>query len=295
MGEMELDETLEVIKNNFSNNQKKLFKRIKPDTNRQVAIGLISLQGVEKTSQAEIEVIASLISQFSPLEIDNFQNSPRRITLKGQFPNGHIVYIEPQYKVGNINPKAQPWAIDLVLRLNRWIGQDLVEIAAIGIEYDGHIAHYVESKIKSTYKRDAIITSNEGFQSLRISPEQWKSSKEDLKKAIKKYFEHHIKKIEKVQLSTINAQDFNKLIYENENENEVISTVTCPLCNGRGSLAGEDCPICNGMGSVKRYIAAKVNLSNYEKFTCPDCRSIKLDCKTCNDEGSISREKALEM
>ncbi|EOS1688758.1 hypothetical protein EPK05_RS14620, partial [Escherichia coli] len=61
----------------------------------------------------------------------------------------------------------------------------------------GHIAHYVESKIKSTYKRDAVITSNEGFQSIRISPEQWKSSKEDLKKAIKKYFEHHIKKLKK--------------------------------------------------------------------------------------------------
>lgn len=45
---MELDETLEVIKNNFSNNQKKLLKRIEPATNRQVAIGLISLQGVEK-------------------------------------------------------------------------------------------------------------------------------------------------------------------------------------------------------------------------------------------------------
>ena len=35
---MELDETLEVIKNNFSNNQKKLFKRIEPATNRQVAM-----------------------------------------------------------------------------------------------------------------------------------------------------------------------------------------------------------------------------------------------------------------
>lgn len=290
---MERDEILGVIENNFSNNQKKLFKRIEPTTNREVAIGLISLQGAENTSQAEIEVIASLISQFSPLEIDNFQNSPRRITLRGQFLQGHVVYIEPQYKVDNINPKAQPWAIDLVLRLHRWIGQDLVEIAAIGIEYDGHISHYVESKIKSTYKRDSIITSNEGFQLLRISPEQWKSSKEDLKKAIKKYFEYHIKKIEKVQLSTINAQSSNYFIHENENE--LTLTVTCPLCNGRGSLAGEDCSICNGMGSVKRYISEKVNLSNYEKFTCPDCRAIKLDCKTCNGEGSISREKALEI
>lgn len=290
---MELDEIFEDIKNNFSNNQKKLFKRIEPATNRQVAIGLISLQGVEKTSQAEIEVISSLISQFSPLEIDDFQNSPRRIILRGQFLCGHIVYIEPQYKVDNINPKAQPWAIDLVLRLNRRIGQDLVEIAVIGIEYDGHIAHYVESKVKSTYKRDSIITGNEGFQLLRISPEQWKSSKEDLKKTIKKYFEYHIKKIEKVQLSTINAQKLNKHIFKNESEE--LSTVTCPLCYGRGSLAGEDCPVCNKMGSVKKHIAENTNLSNYKKFTCPDCRSIKLDCNTCNGEGSISREKALEI
>jgi len=292
---MELDKTLEGIKNNFSNNQKILFKRIEPATNREVAIGLISLQGVERTSQAEIEVIASLISQFSPLEIDFFQNSPRRITLKGQFTQGHTVCIDPQYKVDNINPKNQPWAIDLVLRLNRLIGQDSVEIAAIGIEYDGHISHYVESKIKDTYKRDSAITRNEGFQLLRISPELWKSSKEDLKKTIKKFFEYHIRKIEKVQLSTINAQQFKNFIHENENENELTPTLTCPLCNGRGRLAGEDCPICNRMGSVKKHIAAKVNLSNYETFTCPDCRGIQLDCKICNGEGSISREKALEL
>jgi len=66
---MELDAELEKLQKSFSNNQKKLFQRIEPITSRRVAIGLISLQGVEKTSQSEIEVIASLISQFKPLEI----------------------------------------------------------------------------------------------------------------------------------------------------------------------------------------------------------------------------------
>lgn len=280
---MELDEKLERLKTSFSNNQKKLFQRIEPITNRQVAISLISLQGVEKTSQTEIEVIANLISQFQPLEIVDFHESPRRVVLRGKVSKGHVVYIEPQYKVANRNPKAQPWAIDLVLTLFRKIDRDLTEIASIGVEYDGHISHYVESKVKSTYKREVSIVSDTGIQTLRVSPELWKSDAESIKKAIKKYFKRCIKIIDNVQLSTINAQ------------NEFSSTTTCPICNGRCRLAEEDCPACNGMGAVKESVAEKLDLSDYEEFKCHDCRGISLDCHTCGGSGTISREKALEL
>jgi len=49
------------------------------------------------------------------------------------------------------------------------------------------------------------------------------------------------------------------------------------------------------MGSIMRRTAAKIDFSDYEKLTCPNCRGITIDCSTCNGEGSISREKALEM
>ncbi|EGQ8609183.1 hypothetical protein GNT15_24405 [Vibrio parahaemolyticus] len=284
---MKLGLKLEQIRKSFSNKQKKLLERIEPITNRQVATSLISLQGVEKTSQAEIDVIANLISQFKPLEIIDLQDSPRHIILRGHMSQGHYVYIEPQYKVLNTNPKAQPWAIDLVLKLYRTIGNDLVEIASIGVEYDGHISHYVESKIKSTYKRDAAIICKNGIQSLRISPELWKNNSEDIKKAIKKYFEHQIKVIENVQLSTINTLSYS--------QDDSFSQITCPVCNGNCRLAGEQCPVCKGMGSIKQSDADELDLTEYEEFTCPDCRGVSLDCTTCGDSGSISREKALEL
>ncbi len=290
---MGLDEKLDDLERNFSNNQKRLFKRIEPITNRRVAISLISLQGVGNTSQSEIEVISNLISQFNPLNILSFQESPQQISFSGRFSKGHIVHIEPQYKIENRNPKAQPWAIDLVLKLYRKIGQDMVEIAVIGVEYDGHISHYVESKIKGTYKRDAAIISDKGIQSLRISPELWRGDAEDLKKAIKKYFEHQIRKIEKVQLSTLNAQVLISSISKFQTED--LSTTTCPICNGRCYLAREECPACKGMGSIKKHVAKAINLSDYDNLTCPDCRGITLDCDTCKGLGTISREKALEL
>ncbi len=151
---MKFDAELERIKKGFSKKQKKLFDRIKPLVGRKVSIGLISLQGVERTTQAEIEVIANLICQFEPVSILSFQSTPRRITFSGEVGKGHSVQIIPQHKVANTNPKAQDWAIDLVLELHRVIGHDFVKIAAIGIEYDGHPSYYVESNIKNTYQCD---------------------------------------------------------------------------------------------------------------------------------------------
>ncbi|EGQ8156570.1 hypothetical protein [Vibrio alginolyticus] len=284
---MKLDEKLTELSKGFSNKQKKLLGRIEPITNRQVAISLISLQGVEKTSQAEIEVIANIISQFKPLEIVDIQESPRHIFLCGNFKK-HYVYIEPQYKVLNINPKAQPWSIDLVLKLQRKIGSDLVEIASIGIEYDGHVSHYVESNIKSTYKRDVEIIAKNGIQSLRISPELWKKNFQDIKKAIKKYFEHQIRIIENVQLSTMNALD--------SSQNDSVYDTTCPVCLGESVIALELCPACSGVGRVscKTYI----NLDDYNIFDCPECQHRRVQSKSCIiciGKGYISREKALEI
>ena len=292
MDQMELDEQLKAIQSSFSNNQKKLFERIRQNLNPQVAIALISLQGIEKTSQAEIEVISDIISQFDPLAIYSFQKVPRHIVLCSQAFKGHLLYIEPQYKVKNSNPKYQPWAIDLVLKLYRKIGQNEDQIGVLGVEYDGHISHYVESKVKTTYQRDISIIDSESIPCIRISPTHWKTSSNDIKKTIKRYFEHKIKTIDTIQLSTIKAEKLNSPI--TKNHNELLTDTTCPICNGRCQLAREDCPICKGMGSIKKHVLLEINVSDYASFKCPDCWGIELDCSTCGGEGFISREKALD-
>lgn len=284
---MELLYVLDEVKKGFSNKQRKIFGQINLLVGRDAAIGLISLQGVERTSQAEIKVIANLICQFTPLEIVVFNKSPRRVVLSGKFAKGHSVQIIPQYKVENLNTKAQPWAIDLVIELHRSIGSEFVKIAAIGVEYDGYPSHYIESKIKSTYQRDIGIVYKNGILPIRISPESWKKDPYIIKKAIKKYFEHQIKIIEEVQSRTMRA--VKNCIAVND---DILTT--CVVCNGRCTLAGDECPVCNGMGSIKRLVSERVDLSDYESFTCPSCRQASLDCFTCHGSGVISREKALE-
>ena len=276
--------TLTKIQDGFSNKQKKLFDKIQLLIGEEASIALISLQGVERTSQAEIEVIANLISQFKPIKIINFIDSPRQIILSGQVPTkGHIVKIIPQYKVKNINPKSQPWAIDVVFKLYRDIGDRSVEIATIGVEYDGHPSHYVESKIKSTYKRDIGIVSETGIQSIRIYPELWRKDPDFIKKAINKYFKRQIKTTEKVQVNTIKAL--------NETPRNLVQ---CPICNGEYSLAGEFCPLCKGQGMIHSEYAKNIDFSEYDDYSCPNCEGTRATCLICLGSGWINRDKALE-
>ncbi|MBY5946241.1 hypothetical protein [Photobacterium rosenbergii] len=288
---MSIDEKLTEIEKEFSGKQDKLFKRINPLVGRSVSIGLISLQGVERTSQAEIEVIANLISQFNPLKVVDFQRNPRRVTFLGTASAGYSVHIIPQYKVRNVNSKAQDWAIDLVLELHKHIGSDVIRIDSIGVEYDGYPSHYVESKVKQTYQRDIGIVSKEGILSIRISPESWKKDPCYIKNSIKEYFDSRKKIIEDVQKSTINA--YERSGFSND-DSDLPTYTTCPICNGRGQLAGENCPVCDGMGDVKGHEAELLDISEYDNFTCPRCEGSNLDCAFCNGSGKISREKALE-
>ncbi|EPM1550476.1 hypothetical protein L4O92_001414, partial [Pseudomonas aeruginosa] len=74
---MDIDVSLKKIEKNFSNKQNKLLQKIEKLIGREASIGLISLQGSDQTSQAEIEVIAVLIAQFQPIKISSFQETPR--------------------------------------------------------------------------------------------------------------------------------------------------------------------------------------------------------------------------
>lgn len=272
---------LNEIVSGFTNNQNRLHKKITPLIGNDASVALVSLKDTEQTSFAELEVIANLISQFSPIQIVDSNH----LILSGKGSKGHSVKIIPQYKVKNSIYKSHPWAIDLVIELHRKIGFEIVKIASIGVEYDGYPTHFLENNVKRTYLRDTAIASNEGILSIRISPDAWKKDPNQFKLAVKKYFEHQIKITEKIQSSTVNIARLEPSITE--------TLTTCPICNGSCKLAGDDCELCNGMGTVKQSLADSIDISGYDKITCPECRNISLDCDTCNGNGFISREKAL--
>ncbi|MFY8326328.1 hypothetical protein [Pseudoalteromonas sp. ZZD1] len=273
--------SLNDIVSGFTNNQKKLHKKITPLVGNDVSIALVNLKGTEQTSFAELEVIANLISQFRPLQIVDLS----QLILSGKGSKGHTVKIIPQYKVKNSINNSHPWAIDIVIELHRKIGFEIVKIASIGVEYDGYPTHFLENNIKKTYLRDTAIASDEGILSIRISQDAWKKDPNQFKIAIKKYFEHQIKIAEQVQSSTVNVTRLDQSITE--------TLTTCPICNGCCKLAGDDCEFCHGMGSVKQSLADSVDLAEYDQITCPKCRNISLDCDLCNGNGFISRDKAL--
>lgn len=284
---------LNEIKKSFTNNQRKLYKKIEPLIGSDASIALVNLKNYERTSIAELNVIANLIKQFHPIKIVTFNDSLNQLTFSGKGPKGHSIKILPQYKVKNSIYKSHPWAIDLVVELHRKIGFEIVKIASIGIEYDGYPAHFLENNIKKTYLRDVAIASNEGIQSIRIAPEAWEKDPNQFKLAIKKYFEHQMRIAENVQNSTINVTR----LYEKEHSDtgtDIESLTTCPICNGSCKLCAEDCDFCKGMGSVKKSLADNADITKYDQITCPKCRKISLDCDTCNGKGFISRENALD-
>lgn len=291
------EEKLNKLQNSFSNNQKKLFSKICPLIGREASIALISLQGVEKASQAEIEVIANLIAQFKPIKIMDLQETPRRVTLSGKYTDNYSIRMVPQYKVANAKTRAQPWAVDLVIELYLLTGEECVKISSIGIEYDGYPAHYVESNIKATYLRDSCILGEEGISFIRISPDLWKKDPEVFKKAIRKYLSRQVKTVEKVQYHTKNECIRSmgaKYVYEAKVR--LLCYVECPICEGACFLPDEPCPICGGYGKVTKNVADNIDYLEYERFSCPTCKSkISKRCHKCGGSGTISRENAIKL
>ncbi|WLP07922.1 MULTISPECIES: hypothetical protein [Pseudomonas] len=277
----------EYIKNRFSKNQRALYEKIKLMIGDEPSVALISLQGESETSQAEIAVIAQIIKQFSPIEIVEHQDSPRKVILSGKRGLGHTVKISPQFKVQNEKPKTRAWSIDLLLELFRSVGEDKLRIAAVGIEYDGYPSHFIESGVKLAYKRDMNIASSEGIQVIRIAPDEWKKDPEYFIKHIKKYLDRRISDAEKLQRAVLKASNPKQLLKGGDN-------VVCPICNGCCVLAGEFCSICHGVGRVKASLAASVNIEDFETIDCNLCSSQNSTCKLCLGIGSVPLYRAIE-
>lgn len=188
---------LQNVNNNLSGKQKNHLKKLEKIIQTPIALGLLSMQPT--ASANEIDMIAEMLSLFLNVEIYSARTNPRQVVFEG-LHNNACIRIHPQYIIKK--PKDHPhhsgkkdspsnyWAIDLAIELlfNNF------RLAVLGIEYDGHAAHYVESNIKRSHIRDWGIFSAEGFTPLRISPDQWKIHLEWYKKTILKHLDREIKK-----------------------------------------------------------------------------------------------------
>jgi hypothetical protein len=280
-------EELYEIKRKFSNRQRRLHEKLKAVIGDFPSIALISLQGVSQTSQKEMEVIAELIKQFIPLKLEKYVELPRKLILSGEGPKKHSVLISPQFKIKNSNPRSPSWSVDLVIELFRSVGVESIKIGALGIEYDGHPSHYVESGVQKAYKRDMHIATTEGIQLIRISPSDWDDDPSQYTKAIKKYCDRKILDAENIQKATVR-------LIQNFLPPTGGELVRCPVCEGLCSLAGDFCPFCKGLGSVKRMAAENVRIEDFHSLECHKCLLNSSKCKLCLGSGSVSLARAID-
>lgn len=286
---------LEKIAANFSKKQKLIYEKINAIVGSEVAIALISMQGVSSTSQQEIVFVANLISEFAPFKISSFSESPRALTLEAKVQGRYRLLVYPQYTV--IQPdtcrtnRSKPWSVDVVLELFAEINGIEHQIGIVGYEYDGHVSHYVQNGVLESYKRDAGVMQEVGFNPVRVSPDSWKSNPKHYIESLKKYIRRSILKFEKIQSNTIKAALNQNGDYDDLYE----APVTCKLCNGRGKFGGQDCEPCRGMGSLSKYENDSIYLDKFEINTCPECRNGATSCDACHGTGTLSREQMLAL
>lgn len=275
---------LEEIKDKFSKKQRKLYENIKTMIGDDPAIALASLQGESATSRKELLIIAQIIEQFTPIEVEEFNHTPRKVIFTGVKCKGHPVTIRPQYKVTNTNPKASPWSIDLVIELYRLVGDDRAKIGALAIEYDGHPSHFLESGVKTSYKRDMNIISTEDLNIFRISADAWKEDPRKIINSIEKLFNRKIFFAELLLHSALKT-------FRPKSYIPTDKLIICPICNELGKLAGDYCPACRGLGRIKSMTAQYLKADEYEIIECKLCKQ-QGSCKLCMGTGVTTLAKA---
>lgn len=282
------------IAGKFSNKQQRLYNKISGLVGSDVAIALVSMQGVNSTSQQEIVFVANLIGDFSPFFIASYTESPRSLILEAEIQGRYRLRIYPQYTVRQPDTcrtnRSKPWSVDLVLELLVEVNNVRHQIGIVGYEYDGHVSHYVQDGVRESYKRDAGIMQEAGFNPVRISPEGWKSNPKHYVESLRKYIRRSILKFESIQASISKAA-----LSQEKDDDFYEAPVTCALCNGKCKFGGVDCPCCRGMGSLSKFENDSIDIEQYESNACPKCRSGSLNCSACRGSGVLSREKMLEI
>lgn len=217
------------LRSSLSNNDKKFFdKKLNGLIGPKAGIALMHLKQIGATSKAEIEVIAKIISSFSPLDVSNFDLVSKIIILNGYFIKGHKIEVIPSFKVQNHDPKNKDFSIDCVLKLYRKIESKYVLIFSLAIEYDGHPSHFVESNIHKAYIRDLHISSVEGIETIRLYKKMVdKANIEKTKERILNILRNSILKTEKIMKYSYRLPS---IAYDN-----------CDLCHNSHLLAGRSC------------------------------------------------------
>lgn len=275
---------------NFSNTEIENFCKILGD--KKIASELVDFKkNFKNSSKDEITFIVYVLSVFKPLQFDCDKKM-----FHGVLSEKFKVLIKLQSKVQNPKTKKY-WSIDATIEV-----MDLANhsICKIGLEYDGHDSHFIESKVKKQNVRDLTIAEVEGIFCFRVNPDMVKTlnDKKNIARSIKnilirytsgffKYFKvmHEEFKVNNECLTT-SSTSFVKNI----------GAFECPLCEGFTKLGNDFCIECGGTGFAS--IPLKVSKNEYSEleFDCPECPSPKhpyKQCKICKGNGVIDRIAAI--
>lgn len=231
-------------------------------------------QKFKSSSKAEVLFIATVLSRFRPLAL-------RERLVAGRLSRHFDVLFHFQDKVQN-PATGKAWSVDLTVEVsdhdgNRWY--------KLGLEYDGHDRHYLESGVKKQQQRDLVIVRDKGYFCLRINPEMAGNAgkRHELSRNIKSILVNQVAGIRSLcgQLSPDRVQKRR-----------------CPLCLGHCSLGDDFCPECGGTGSITGML--RIPEAQYDGlvFGCPSCpdkrRPYRLCC-FCHGKGELTRDAALAL
>ncbi|WP_336694240.1 hypothetical protein [Delftia acidovorans] len=300
--------------NRLSNSQKKLNAEFEKDFGKGVAKALVNELNISSTSQAELRFIAHILKSFNNITIESEAADTRSLILRGDIYRGtvrlsnyHLLFYF-QRKVKSINQKKNEWAIDLVIEVFRAENGKSQSIGRLGVEYDGHPVHYVESAIKRTYERDLYILSNTDTPIVRFSQDGIVANKDEPKgenkkldeklDAIKRYVKNKISNYEKIRKNVLAEFQVISLapmpmpvpVLEKD------KFIDCPICKGKGYFGKIECRFCLGYKKVRNSQMNGINIMDHDKIPCLICSlgSKSSLCRLCWGKEEIDSARAIE-
>ncbi|HCG8217731.1 TPA: hypothetical protein NJ504_004710, partial [Vibrio parahaemolyticus] len=187
-----------------------------------------ALYGGGRTSDPEIQVIATLLREFRDIELYAFKLKPNKVILKAKTQDGYPVLIHPQYRIpkpmrlNGKNAKRQfYWYVDLAVEIYDKRDESVV-IGIWAMEYDGCAEHFTESGIKSDRFRDMVINTETDIVNVHITKEHWASYQNEYTTNMLRFIERRTRDATFMSLSDLKLRDVNlmsspELEFVNEN------------------------------------------------------------------------------
>ncbi|KFX25117.1 hypothetical protein KP24_00040 [Pectobacterium atrosepticum] len=244
------------------------------------------------SSTEESSFLAHIMHFFKPLTLRTEGNKD---IILGKYKKYTVKFLLQQ-KVRN-NKTKRYFTLDLLLQL---IDDDEgFLVCQIALEYDGADRHLLQYGVIRDKQRDFYVFSEAHLETLRFDTSMLNTNEKisDIGKALKKYFDHSLKRVKESHqyYSKITTKNIPLLSELKKNFHK------CPLCEGVLVLGTDFCMLCHGRGVVKNEIYFSFNIEDYvdESYNCPECRisvksSPKQSCTVCIGKGSIDREQAIK-